>query len=277
MEYLGRCDPDESSIVSMLKTLSITTEQTFAARVRKMEDASPELSQLALERLIGSNIKGPVSLNAPEVEYRAIITASACYFGRVILTIDRGSYQCRNPMKRPFFHPGVMMPITARTLVNLSQAKVGDIICDPFCGTGGVLLEAELCGMKIIGSDMDPMMIEGCRKNLPDADLFLADATKLPLCDHSVDSVVTDLPYGHSVCIMADSMDQLYIDSLREIQRIVKPGGRCVIVTHVNIQTLAEKEFTVVKRFTQRIHKSLTRQIMILKSPEDNPPKTPIA
>ena len=265
MEFLGRCDADEASITAMLQALSISTEQTFAARVRKMEDAPTTMSQLSLEKLIGSNIDGPVSLNAPETEFRAIIAGSICYFGRVILHIDRGSYQYRNPMRRPFFHPGVMMPITARTLVNLSQAEMGEIICDPFCGTGGVLLEAKLCGMKIIGSDMDPMMIDGCRKNLPDTDLFLADATALPLSDNSVDSVVTDLPYGHSVCIMAESMEQLYSDSLHEIRRIVKPGGRCVIVTHVDIQSLAEKEFTVVRKFYQRIHKSLTRQILILK------------
>jgi tRNA (guanine10-N2)-dimethyltransferase len=277
MEYLGRCDADEASIIAMLQVLSITTEQTFAARVRKMEDASPTISQLSLERLIGTNISGPVSLDAPQREYRAIITGTTCYFGRVILHIDRAGYQYRNPMRRPFFHPGVMMPITARALVNLSQAKPGERICDPFCGTGGVLLEAELCGMETIGSDMDSMMIDGCRKNLPGTDLFLADATALPLRDNSVDSVVTDLPYGHSVCIMAASMDQLYTDSLREMRRIVKPGGRCVVVTHVNIQSLAEKEFTVVRKFSQRIHKSLTRQILILQSPKNMPLDTPIA
>lgn len=265
MEYLGTCDADERSITAMLQDLSITTEQTFAARVRKMEDATTALSQLSLERLIGANINGPVSLDSPQQEYRAIIAGDKCYFGRVILHIDRGSYQYRNPMRRPFFHPGVMMPITARTLVNLARTKTDEIICDPFCGTGGVLLEAKLCGMKIIGSDMDQMMIDGCRKNLPDADLFRADATKLPLADDSVDAVVTDLPYGHSVCIMAESMNQLYSDSLQEIRRILKPGGRCVIVTHVDIQSVAEENFTVVRKFYQRIHKSLTRQILILE------------
>lgn len=265
MEFLGRCDADEASITTMLQALSITTEQTFVARVRKMVDAPTTMSQLSLEKLIGANIDGPVSLDAPVTEYRALIAGTICYFGRVILHVDRGSYQYRNPMRRPFFHPGVMMPLTARTLVNLSQAKTGELICDPFCGTGGVLLEAKLCGMKIIGSDMDPMMVAGCRQNLPETDLFLADATVLPLSDNAVDSVVTDLPYGHSVCIMAESMDQLYSDSLSEIRRIVKPGGRCVIVTHVDIQPLAEKEFTVVWKFYQRIHKSLTRQILVLQ------------
>jgi len=265
MEYLGTCNADIASITAMLQTLSLSTEQTFAARVRKMEDAPATPSQLSLERLIGTNITGPVSLDAPEREYRAIIAHDTCYFGRVLFHIDRGSYEYRNPMRRPFFHPGVMMPITARTLVNLAQAKKDDIICDPFCGTGGVLLEAKLCGMKIIGSDMDQMMIDGCRKNLPDADLFRADATKLPLTDDSVDAVVTDLPYGHSVCIMAESMNQLYSESLQEIRRILKPDGRCVIVTHVDIQSVAEEHFTVVRKFYQRIHKSLTRQILILK------------
>ena len=57
-------------------------------------------------------------------------------------------------------------------------------------------------------SDFDPEMILGSRQNTPGSDLMLADATQLPLSDHSVDAVVTDFPYGQSVCIKkADTMD----------------------------------------------------------------------
>ena len=54
---------------------------------------------------------------------------------------------------------------------------------------------------------------------------MLADATHLPFCDHTVDAVVTDFPYGQSVCIKkSDTMDMLYGDALEEIQRVLKTG-----------------------------------------------------
>ena len=111
---------------------------------------------------------------------------------------------------------------------------------------------------------MDGMMLSGCRENLPCAQLFQADATVLPLCDAVIDAVVTDLPYGQSVCIMAESMEHLYSRSLSEIRRILKPGGRAVVVTHVDIDDLAAEYFTILASYRQRVHKSLTRRILVL-------------
>jgi len=82
---------------------------------------------------------------------------------------------------------------------------------------------------------------------------------------NSVDAVVTDLPYGQSVCIKADSMTGLYEDSLREIRRVLKPKKRAVVVTHLDIARIAEKEFKIVQFHSQRVHKSLTRRIMVLE------------
>ena len=72
-------------------------------------------------------ITGPVSLKNPEVEYRAILSEDRCYFGKVLFTFDRGSFDARNPGKRDFFHPGVMMPRMARTLVNIAGINKGDM------------------------------------------------------------------------------------------------------------------------------------------------------
>ena len=113
-------------------------------------------SQGDFERLIGTMISGPVSLDNPEIEFRAILSEDRCYFGRVLFHLDRSSYDERNPGKRDFFHPGVMMPRMARTLVNLSCAQAGDVLLDPFCGTGGILIESSLLGVRTIGSDFDP-------------------------------------------------------------------------------------------------------------------------
>jgi tRNA (guanine10-N2)-dimethyltransferase len=268
LEYLGECEPTLPAFTELLRDLSIETTRTFAGRAKKVHGGCHEhnpCSQKEFERLIGTMIAGPVSLKNPEIEYRAILSEDRCYFGKVLWFINRSAYDERNPGKRDFFHPGVMMPRMARTLVNLACAGDGDILLDPFCGTGGILIEAGLVGARALGSDFDPLMVGGCRQNIREPELLLADATHLPFGSGTIDSVVTDLPYGQSVCIKkADTMDRLYADSLDEISRILKPGRRAVIVTHKDISGLAADHMTVLQRHDQRVHKSLTRRVLVL-------------
>jgi len=264
MEYLGECEPTEEAFTELLRDLAIRIDRPFAGRVKKIQGSRMEAAQLDLERLIGTLIIGPVSLRDPVEEYRAVVSEDRCYFGRVIARIDRGAFEMRNPMRRPFFHPGVMMPRMARALVNLSLVAPGERTFDPFCGTGGILLEAREIGIRILGSDFDPAMVAGYRQNLPGADVMIADATAVPVCDGTLDAVVTDLPYGQSVRIRAESMDRLYDGSLAEIRRILAPGRRAVVVTHRDITAIAARHFTILQEHEQRVHKSLTRRILVL-------------
>lgn len=265
IRYMGECSASYESFAEMLETLSIESDVSFAGRVKKVSDTKIPDSQLELERCIGSHIKGKVSLSSPEREYRAIFSGDICYFGEVMYRIDRGGFEYRNPMRRAFFHPGVMMPVLARTLVNLAQTKKGDVLLDPFCGTGGILLEGMLLDADVIGTDMDISMLKGCLENLSRAEVLKVDSTNLPITDCSVDSVVTDLPYGQSVCIKAESMNALYNDSISEMRRVLKKGKRAVVVTHVDVREIAKKHFDIVQFHEQRVHKSLTRRIMVLE------------
>jgi tRNA (guanine10-N2)-dimethyltransferase len=268
LEYLGECDPDIISFGKLLSDLSLTTSLPFAGRARLVHESCQgrnAFSQREFERLIGTMITGPVQLNKPVVEYRAILSKDRCYFGKVLYRIDRGAYDSRNPGRREFFHPGVMMPRMARTLVNLSLCGAGAVMLDPFCGTGGILIEAEMLSVNAIGSDFDPMMIHGSAGNVRKSSLLLADTTCLPVRDNSVEAVVTDFPYGQSVCIKkADTMERLYHDALSEINRVLKPGARAVVVTHRDISGIALQHMTVLQHHTQRVHKSLTRHILVL-------------
>lgn len=270
LEYLGECEPTIDAFRTLLRELALTTRQSFAGRAKKVHGGSHErnpASQREYERLIGTMIDGPVNLINPETEFRAILSEDRCYFGKVLYRIDRGGYDQRNPGKRDFFHPGVMMPRMARTLVNLACARAGDTVLDPFCGTGGILIEAELLGMRTIGSDFDPFMIGGSRMNANKTDFLLGDATALPFADHIIDSIVTDFPYGQSVCIKkADTMDRLYGDALLEIRRVLRPGRRAVVVTHRDISAIAAEHMTVLQQHSQRVHKSLTRRVLVLTS-----------
>jgi tRNA (guanine10-N2)-dimethyltransferase len=267
-EYLGECEPTIPSFGKLLKDLSIETRLSFSGRTKKVHGACLEknpCSQREFERLIGTMISGPVSLENPGVEYRAILSEDRCYFGKLLFSIDRGAFDARNPGKRDFFHPGVMMPRMARTLINLTCMHAGGIMLDPFCGTGGILIEAEILGMCSLGSDFDPMMVDGSVRNVTSSDLLLADATSLPFASRTIDAVVTDFPYGQSVCIKkTDTMDNLYADALEEIHRVLKIGHRAVVVTHRDISVIAEHHMTILQRHEQRVHKSLTRRILVV-------------
>lgn len=265
LEYLGECDATLDRITGMIRDLSLTSERPFAGRAKMLSGCHLNASRQELERLIGTLIDGPVSLEKPEEEYRLILSDDRCYFGRVITRIDRGGFDQRKPGSRHFFHPGVMMPRIARALVNISCIQPGEVLADPFCGTGGILLEGQLIGLFVVGSDIDPGMVEGSRCNVPGAELLVADSANLPLKDASVDAVVTDLPYGQSVKIKAQSLEALYMDALSEIRRVLRPGKRAVVVTHRDIRELASGILPLAQHFEQRVHKSLTRRICVFR------------
>lgn len=264
MRYRGECAADEESFVTMLQTLSLSVGRPFCGRVKKMEGHGMEASTTRLESLIGKNIHGPVSVSAPELVFRAIISGGRVYFGEVIWEIERGPYHERKPGNREFFHPGVMMPRMIRALVNLAHARPGEIVLDPFCGTGGTQIEAGLLGCRTVGTDADPEMVRGTRLNLPGSDALIADVRHLPFKDESIEHIVSDLPYGQSVFIIGSGLENLYTHALEEMRRVTRPGFRSVIVTHRDIRPLVSRYFPITGYYEQRVHRSLTRRILVL-------------
>ena len=239
-------------------------------RVKKVHGGCHErnpCSQAVFERLIGTMIDGPISLNNPVDEYRAILSEDKCYFGRVLFRIQRGTFDDRNTGKAGIFPS------------RCDDAKDGTDPREPCLGRdagiscltrsvalGVFLLKGGLLGMDTLGSDFDPLMIRGSRENVPESTLMLTDATRLPVCDQSIDAVVTDFPYGQSVCIKKeDTMDRLYADALSEINRVLKHHRRAIVVTHKDISSIAADHMTVLQRHDQRVHKSLTRRVLVLE------------
>ncbi|MFZ2412257.1 MAG: RsmD family RNA methyltransferase, partial [Candidatus Methanoperedens sp.] len=145
-----------------------------------------------------------------------------------------------------------------------------ECLLDPFAGTGGILIEAGMIGIKVIGSDVQRKLLLGAKTNLDyynvDYSLMYQDAARLALRDKSVDSVVTDPPYGRSAAVKAESIEHLLKDSLNEIFRVLKKGKRAVFVSERDIEDVAkEAGFNVAESHLQRVHKSLTRRISVLE------------
>ena len=64
----------------------------------------------------------------------------------------------------------------------------------------------------------------------PRANLVRWDARALPLGDGSVDCVVSNLPFGKQLSSPAET-PALYAGVARELSRILKRGGRAVLLT----------------------------------------------
>ena len=206
-----------------------------------------------------------VNLRHPEIELRAIVTKKTAYIGIKKAEINTSSFQQRRGHLRPFLSPITLHPKIARALVNLSSIKRNELLLDPFCGTGGILLEAGLIGVRIIGSDIEQKMIDGCKKTL---DFYSIKNYTLTCCDigmiHTsvalVDAVVTDFPYGKATTTKGEGILTLYERAFDSIAALLKKNGKAVVgLSEKSMISLGEKHLFLLEVHESRVHRSLTR------------------
>jgi tRNA (guanine10-N2)-dimethyltransferase len=266
IEVLAICDACLDSLADAAKIIVIPNK-AYSVRARNVKNAPLQGDQV--EREVGRALykRGyKADLNRPELELRAVITGNKVVLGIEVARAKRCEFEDRRPHLKAFFYPGVLMPRMARALVNISQAKDGDLLLDPFSGTGGILVEACLVGIRCIGVDVQKKLVRGAKVNLDglDCTLIAGDARRLPLRDCSVDNAVLDTPYGRSALIRAESKDELLDRSLAELHRVLRPGRRIVVVAERQIEDhINRANFHVREIHSDRVHRSLTRQIFV--------------
>ena len=212
-----------------------------------------------------------VNLANPEIELRALITEKTAYVGIKKAEIDTSSFQQRRGHLRPFLSPITLHPKIARALVNLTSVKKNEVLLDPFCGTGGILLEAGLMGVQIIGSDIEQKMIDGCRKTLDFYDikkyaLSRMDIGMIPQSLFSVDAVATDFPYGKATTTKGEDITTLYDRAFAAFASVLKKDGKAVIgLADKSMMPLGEKHLSLLGVHEFRVHRSLTRYFVVYK------------
>ncbi len=270
IEVLGMGGAGEEEILGTIHNSSIDIEGTYSVRVKCIKEYS-RMNTEEMEQRIGGIFyrRGAhADLKNPQTQFRVLLTEDRSIFGIIRGSIDRSAFESRKPHYKPFFYPGVLMPRVARALVNI--AKPEECMLDPFCGTGGILVEAGLLGINVIGGEVQRKLLLGSKMNLDhyniDYTLMYQDACNMALKDESIEAVVTDPPYGRSAAIKAESLGNLLVGSLREIHRVLKTGKRAVFISERTIEMIAEDAgFRVVEIHLQRVHKSLTRRISVLE------------
>jgi len=153
-EFLFSCSNSLSEIQKYASKHMINREGTIAIR-DKNRSANADSQQIVKTLAEIYTKERAVDLTDPDIEVRVVITDSNVYVGLKIADIERTLFEKRKVQYRPFFSPISLHPKLARALVNLSAIKKGETILDPFCGTGGILIEAGLIGARVIGSDIE--------------------------------------------------------------------------------------------------------------------------
>jgi len=142
----------------------------------------------------------------PNADYSVFLHefGGTVYLGTVSQNYDVEAVKSRD-MDKPVRRESLAIsPRLSKILINLSGAKPGDLMLDPFCGVGGILQEALLKGIGVYGSDLDGRAIRDAQENLKwmsekykfssKYTLKDGDARKVP--DLQFGAVATETPLG---------------------------------------------------------------------------------
>ncbi|MBD3311825.1 MAG: methyltransferase domain-containing protein [Candidatus Magasanikbacteria bacterium] len=147
---------------------------------------------------------------------------------------------------------GMLPPKLARILINLSKADTKDILLDPFCGSGTILMEAAAMGFKkIYGTDISQKAVDDTRRNLEwimenenlkfEYSIKKIDAKKISedFKANSIDTIVTEPFLGKALSgneseeflkKQAKELGKLYINAFKNFNSIVKPGTVIIFI-----------------------------------------------
>jgi tRNA G10 N-methylase Trm11 len=137
---------------------------------------------------------------------------------------------------------GMLPPKIARSMINLVPYKEfkGKLLADPFCGSGRVLVEAAEMGYEVMGTDISNDQVRDTQENLKfvgvEPKVKLHDATHLSEVITGVDAIVTEPFLGKpnlrpdQIRFVAPGLEKLYLGSLKDWLKVLKPGGYVVMV-----------------------------------------------
>jgi tRNA (guanine6-N2)-methyltransferase len=255
---VGYCDGPLSELAALERIASVARdapyiEQALAARTRLMPGtrSGHRLRYRVIARMAGEHQFRRVDLArtisraiaergdhswrlsaaAADVEFWATLLP-----GELILAIRLTDQRMRHRDYKTAHLPGSLRPSVAAALAFLSQPAPEDIVLDPFCGAGTVLIERAQYGRYrlLIGCDRDPRALTAARTNVgpryKPLELHRWEAPELPLLDSSVSKIITNLPWG----IRHGSHEEnrrLYPRILEKFHRLVSPGGKIVMLT----------------------------------------------
>ena len=152
------------------------------------------------------------------------------------LTVRLSDDAMRHREYKAAHRPASLRASSAAALAWLSEPREDDVVLDPFCGAGTILIERAHLGRYaiLLGSDRDAAALAAARVNVgaryKPIQLENWDAGALPLGDASVTKIVTNLPWGLRYGSHGENR-KLYPVWMREFARVLRSGGVMVMLT----------------------------------------------
>lgn len=146
---------------------------------------------------------------------------------------------------------GMLPPKLARMMLNLARTPETETVLDPFCGSGGVLMEAALMGLHAVGVDKSPKAVNDAAANGE----WLQGRFGLGEPPHVVEGDAHQLralfePLFFDACVsepdlgpplrkplaedkfseVISQLGKFYTRALAEIRTVARPGARVVFI-----------------------------------------------
>lgn len=99
-------------------------------------------------------------------------------------------------------------------------------ICDLGCGPGQIARYLHRQGVETLGVDLSPRMVEEAQRLNPEIHFHQGDMLALPDADDSWGGIAA------FYCILHIPREKV-VDALREMKRVLKPGGRLLVAFHM--------------------------------------------
>lgn len=211
-ELLCTFSPDDTSPCASVGL----PEGSFAVRAYRFGGNMKDVDSQKLCGKVGACLSrsNPVDLKNPDMTVR-LLMSDTCLLYLLEYSLEAGPLRARKVSERPFFSPISLHPKYARALINLTGVKRGGTVLDPFCGTGGIVIEAASMGMATCASDFDPEMVDGTMENLDHFGLPLGKCVVSDISDiakhfSGVDAVCCDPPYGRAAKTGGERISEIY-------------------------------------------------------------------
>lgn len=121
-------------------------------------------------------------------------------------------------------------PAIRNTIIQLAQIKPGDTVLDVGCGTGSLILDAAKIALptgSVYGIDPTPQMIATAQRKTTHANLKanfqIGMIESLQFPNNTFDVVLSSMMIHHLP-------DDLKVRGMAEVHRVLKPGGRLLVM-----------------------------------------------
>ncbi len=229
---------------------------TFVCRIINLSSNQfniPELES-SMGDMISKFSKAKVKFENPDIIVYLIFTDKENFFG-----FSKRTKNKKRPGKLKN-HPNELDWKLTRIMLNLIGLQKGATVCDPFCGTGTTLLEAESMGIHGIGIDFNEEMCDIAKKNLKangfKSEVLEDDFHKLSEISGKFHGIVTDLPYGRNSKTKKEPKE-----TLKDFFSIIPKKKRFAIMFKKELGN--DLKLKGLKKYEIYRHKSLTRTILI--------------